>query len=91
MDTRLLSRRALLTSLVGTGAAASAVAQSAKPELVRPDGQGLAGEPLVLSGADLGFRISRAERDGGRAGTLVVRVDGRWVEARFDMGLRTMR
>jgi hypothetical protein len=90
MDSRLLSRRALLTSLVGTGAAAAA-AQTAKPELVRPDGQGLAGEPPVLSGSDLGFRVRRVERDGGRAGTLVVRVDGRWVEARFDMGLRTMR
>lgn len=90
MDTRSLSRRALLTSLVGAGASAAALAQTGKPELPRPDGQGLLGEPQVLSGSDLGFRVRRVERDGGRAGTLVVRVDGRWVEARFDVGLRTM-
>src|SRR5688500_826779 len=41
MDTRLLSRRALLTSLVGAGASTAAVAQTVEvlPELVRPAGQ----------------------------------------------------
>ena len=52
MNSRLLSRRALLTSLVGAGSVAAA-AQTAKP--VRPDGQGLAGEPPVLSGSDWVF------------------------------------
>ena len=36
--------------------------------------------PRVLSGNDIGFRVERT-RDGVQIGTLVVRVDGRWVEA----------
>ena len=42
------------------------------------------GDPVVLSGDDLGFRIDRHE--GGRPiGTLVVRVNGRWVEPKSAM------
>ena len=40
------------------------------------------GTPRVVSGADLGFRIEGTDRGSGRPfGTLVVRVDGHWVEA----------
>jgi hypothetical protein len=40
----------------------------------------------VLSGADIGFRMERMER--GRAvGRLVVRVDGKWVDAQFATGV----
>ena len=38
-------------------------------------------EPVVVSGADIGFRIERYER-GKPIGTLVVRLNGRWVEPR---------
>jgi hypothetical protein len=82
MEIRRVSRRALLTSFISAGASATAVAQQiVKP--VRPDGQ--QPEPPVLSGSDIGFRVDREERDGARTGGLVVRVDGKWVEARFGM------
>lgn len=43
-----------------------------------------AGEPGVISGSDLGFRIDGYE--GTRpVGTLVVRVSGRWVEPKAAM------
>lgn len=35
--------------------------------------------PTVVSGSDLGFRIERTV-DGIQVGTLVVRIDGVWVE-----------
>jgi len=41
-------------------------------------------EPVVLAGPDVGFRIESYER-GKPVGTLVVRLNGRWVEARSAM------
>jgi hypothetical protein len=38
-------------------------------------------EPRVLSGPDFGFRIE-ADQGGTPLGKLVVRVDGKWIEAR---------
>ena len=38
-------------------------------------------EPRVLSGPDFGFRIE-ADQNGTALGKLVVRVDGKWIEAR---------
>ena len=36
----------------------------------------------IISGNDIGFRVdSSKEKDGGVAGTLVVRIGGRWVKA----------
>jgi len=76
---------AWMLSLVAVGAIAS-VLTSAQVRLPAP------GQPLfltegttILSGSDIGFRLERTE-DGVPIGTLVVRVDGRWVEAR---GLRS--
>jgi hypothetical protein len=37
----------------------------------------------VISGADLGFRVERIERDGTPIGRLVVRTNGKWVETGF--------
>jgi hypothetical protein len=34
----------------------------------------------IVSGSDIGFRIE-ARKDGAPLGTLMVRIDGRWVEA----------
>ena len=39
-------------------------------------------EPRIVSGADLGFRIE-ADQRGVPVGKVVVRIDGRWVEARI--------
>jgi hypothetical protein len=41
-------------------------------------------EPVVLSGPDFGFRVESYER-GKPIGTLVVRLNGRWVEPRSVM------
>jgi hypothetical protein len=37
-------------------------------------------EPMVLSGADVGFRVE-GRQGGTPVGRLVVRMDGKWVEA----------
>jgi hypothetical protein len=46
-------------------------------------------EPRIVSGPDFGFRIE-ADQSGTPVGKLVVRVDGKWIEARVDAapGLR---
>ena len=51
--------------------------------LAQPKAQTLS-EPVVLSGEDLGFRVESYER-GKPIGTLVVRLNGRWVEPRAVM------
>lgn len=45
--------------------------------------------PTVLSGPDLGFRVE-GQRGGTPVGTLVVRIDGQWVEAEFGSGIRQL-
>jgi hypothetical protein len=44
----------------------------------------------ILSGSDIGFRVERTQ-DGVPIGTLVVRVDGRWVEAGTAVRVRLAR
>lgn len=84
---RNVSRRALLTSFFATGAATAATAQSRR--FVRPMGpDGKQAEPLILSGSDIGFRVDHQESDGATTGALVVKVDGKWVDAKFSVGLR---
>ena len=87
MNAGLLSRRAVLTSLVGAGASASVAARIVEPEPVASGGQST--DAPVLSGSDLGFRVERVEPGGARVGALVVRVEGKWVEAKF--GMRVVR
>jgi hypothetical protein len=87
MDSRNVSRRALLTSFFATTGAAAAMAQGRK--FVRPTGpDGKQAEPLVLSGSDIGFRVDHEEADGAITGALVVKVDGKWVDAKSIVGLR---
>ena len=38
-------------------------------------------EPRIVSGGDLGFRIE-GDQNGTAVGTIVVRVNGKWVDAR---------
>jgi hypothetical protein len=49
-------------------------------------------EPRIVSGPDFGFRIE-SEQGGNPLGKLVVRVDGKWIEARVGTmpGARTVR
>lgn len=43
-------------------------------------GQRAKEEPKIFSGSDIGFRVERMEA-GRASGTLMVRIDGQWVEA----------
>jgi hypothetical protein len=95
MNLRLALRRASLMALVfSAGAAAAAVggqiasAQGKPPELVIPGQPPIKPDPKVLSGNDVGFRFDHVDRDGSAVGTLMVKVDGRWVEARFGASAR---
>jgi putative transposase len=45
--------------------------------------------PVILSGSDVGFRMTAYDGD-TPLGTLVVRVDGQWVPARIEGGLRNL-
>ena len=49
-------------------------------------------EPRILSGTDLGFRIDGTDiRTGNPTGTLVVRIDGKWVEISPAGGVRFLK
>jgi hypothetical protein len=48
--------------------------------------------PRILSGADIGVRIEGTDiRTGNPTGTLVVRVDGEWVEITPSGGVRLLK
>jgi hypothetical protein len=48
--------------------------------------------PRILSGTDIGFRIEGTDaRTGNPTGTLVVRIDGRWVEISPAGGVRLLK
>ena len=69
-----------LVLALALGAVALAQPHSGPPSL----------NPNIASGADIGFRIDRFE---GRqpVGTLVVKVDGRWVEAKSAPALQLLK
>ena len=48
-------------------------------------------EPRILSGQDIGFRVDRMDHQGHPLGRLMVRVDGRWVEAGFAGSVTPLR
>jgi hypothetical protein len=76
-----------MLSLVAIGAIASVLtsAQARPPSVLGLPSAEITEGTTILSGSDIGFRVERTQ-DGVPIGTLVVRVDGRWVEAR---GLRS--
>lgn len=45
--------------------------------------------PTIIAGNDLGFRVDNWKGD-TPVGTLVVRVDGQWVEVEFSMGMKRL-
>jgi hypothetical protein len=56
-------------------------------------GQQSAAKPAIVSGDDIGFRITGMTNDGRRQGTLVVRVNGGWVDVELkpEMAIRPVR
>jgi hypothetical protein len=40
--------------------------------------------PTVVQGSDFGYRVDRLRKGDAPIGTLVVRIDGTWYEARLD-------
>jgi hypothetical protein len=78
MAERPLSRRALLTSVFGVGGAAGTLVHAQTAGRSDTD---------VLSGSDIGFQVERTDRDGAKVGRLVVRSEGKWVDARFSFGV----
>ena len=80
---------AWMLSLVTVGAIAS-VLTTAQARLQAPGEPPLITEgTTILSGNNIGFRLERTE-DGVPIGTLVVRVDGRWVEPEWTGGVRLL-
>lgn len=49
--------------------------------------QNRSSQPQVLSGADVGFRIEGTDFRGRPVGTLVVRINGNWVEVGTSAGV----
>ena len=70
-----------LASLAVVAGFTSALMRAQAPSQVPPPYASQAPPPAarVVSGADLGFRVESA-RDGRAVGTLVVRINGQWVE-----------
>lgn len=49
-------------------------------------------EPRILSGPDIGFRVEgRDPRNGTPTGTLMIRLNGEWVEAGSTGGTRLLK
>lgn len=68
-------------SVVAVGAWAHAQAPSVPAPASQP--------PTVISGNDLGFRVD-SRKGKTPVGTLVVRVDGQWVEVEFAVGMKRL-
>jgi hypothetical protein len=49
-------------------------------------------EPRILSGTDIGFRVDGTDvRTGNPTGTLMLRLDGKWVEVASAAGPRLLK
>jgi hypothetical protein len=58
-------------------------AQAPIPPLTQPQ------TSTVISGSDLGFRVD-GRKGNAPLGTLVVRINGQWVEAEFGTGVKRL-
>jgi hypothetical protein len=80
-----MSRRtvivAVIALLAGVGLGVRTWAQVPVPSPSSPGG--------VISGADFGFRVESTDKDIA-IGKLMVRVNGKWLEARFAGGARVI-
>jgi hypothetical protein len=71
----------LAVALVVTVTVALAMAQAPQPV-----------QPRIVSGSDIGFRVEGTDRATGRPiGTLVVRIDGEWVDVSSGGGPRLLK
>jgi hypothetical protein len=77
----LTLRRLLLACLVLIAVFAGAVSGATQVVAVQPV------DPVVLSGADIGFRMTGRKGD-TPVGRLVVRVNGEWKEVEFTFALK---
>jgi len=68
-----------LASLAVVAGFTSALMRAQAPSQVPPPRTSQATAARVLSGPDIGFRVENT-RDGRAVGTLVVRINGQWVE-----------
>ena len=68
-----------LASLAVVAGFTSALMRAQAPSQVPPPFTSQAPAARVLSGPDIGFRVE-STRDGRAVGTLVVRINGQWVE-----------
>jgi hypothetical protein len=68
------TRSILVVAWLFSLTAVAALAQSLGTTALAP--------PVVISGSDIGFRVEGRQGD-TPVGTLVVRVDGRWVEPKY--------
>jgi hypothetical protein len=48
-------------------------------------------EPRIVSGEDVGFKVEGVDWNGRPIGTLVIRVDGKWLETGVEMDVRPLR
>ena len=70
---RLIGWWVLSLALVAVAASAVTAQSNRAPQINRTP-------PRVLSGADVGFRVEGTDMSGKPVGTLVVRINGDWVE-----------
>jgi len=68
-----------LASLAVVAGFTSALMRAQAPSQVPPPLTSQAPAARVLSGPDIGFRVE-STRDGRAVGTLVVRINGQWIE-----------
>jgi hypothetical protein len=81
MTIRTLGAATVIAAGFGMGASVGAQVFAAKPV-----------PPTVLSGSDVGFRVEAIDGVGNAVvGHIVVKVDGKWVEARLGGALTTAR
>lgn len=78
------TRRLVTSTLLAVAALAGSVLAYSQVS-VRP----VPVDPVVLSGNDLGFRMTARKRD-TPVGQLVVRVDGEWKEVEFSFGVKPL-
>ena len=81
----LLQRIGLIVICAVSLLAAGVWAHAQAPIVPPPQSQTL----TVISGSDLGFRID-GRKGTTPIGTLVVRVNGQWVEPEFSVGLKRL-
>ena len=79
----LAPSRPLLVTVAIVASTVAALAQFPRDPGATP------GEPRIVSGSDLGFRIDGTDpRSGNPTGAWVIRVNGRWVEVAAASGIR---